>query len=86
MNLFFQPNHLIGLKQNYLKLSFFSQTDLIKVRKDIHSVVRKNQEREKANTFYNEMLANSIDISGVQNNAKSSSDYMEYIIDIRFAS
>ncbi|KAJ8911874.1 hypothetical protein NQ315_012540 [Exocentrus adspersus] len=35
------PNHLIGLKQKYIKLSFANQTDLIKVRKEILKAVRK---------------------------------------------
>ena len=39
------PNHLVGLKQVYLKLSFLNMTDLQKVRKDILFAVRRNRER-----------------------------------------
>lgn len=81
-----QPNHLIGLKQKYLKLSFSSQTDLIKVRKAILPFVKKNAEREKSNTFYNEMMANALssNIGDVQNQ-KLNQDHMENIIDIRYS-
>lgn len=79
-----QPNHLIGLKQKYLKLYFSSQNDLVKVRKVIFPFVKKNVEREKTNTFYNEMMANALstNIGDVQN-AKMNMDHMENIIDIR---
>lgn len=82
-HVFFQPNHLIGLKQKYLKLSFFNQTDLMKVRKEILSVVRKNIEREKANTFYTEMMASTLVSNASVSNRKTSLDHMENIIDIR---
>lgn len=38
-----QHNHLIGLKRTYLKLVFLTVDNLIKVKKDIFSAVRKNQ-------------------------------------------
>ncbi|CAH0549983.1 unnamed protein product [Brassicogethes aeneus] len=76
------PNHLIGLKQKYIKLSFYNQTDLIKVRKDILKVVRKNKEKINENTYYTEMLTSTL-----TNNAatvhKGTSDQMENIMDIR---
>lgn len=80
----FQPNHLIGLKQKYLKLYFASQNDLIKVRKAILPMVRKNAEREKTNTFYNEMMANALsnNIGDIQN-PKTNMEHMENIVDIR---
>ena len=53
----FQPNHLVGLKRTYLKLSFLTTDDLIKVKKDIHPSVRKNQERDKSNDVYTAMLS-----------------------------
>lgn len=78
-------NHLIGLKQRYLKLTFMNQTDMLKVRREILSYVRKNQEKEKANTFYTELLTNNLvnnkdDVVSI----KSVTDHMENIIDIRF--
>jgi hypothetical protein len=46
-NLFLlQPNHLVGLKKTYLKLSFISTEELMKVKREIHPAVRKNKERE----------------------------------------
>lgn len=75
---------MIGLKQKYLKLYFCSQNDLIKVRKAILPVVRKNAEKEKSNTYYSEMMANALSshIGDVQN-PKLNMDHMENIIDIR---
>nr|CAD7570292.1 unnamed protein product [Timema californicum] len=75
-----EPNHLIGLKQTYLKLSFLTVTDLVKVRRELISAVRKNREREKNNTYYTEMLTNALASKGT---TKKSTDHMENIIDIR---
>lgn len=76
---------MIGLKQRYIKLSFANQTDLIKVRKEILKVVRKNKEREDKNSYYTEMLANALtnDIEDSATSNKGNSDQMENIIDIR---
>lgn len=40
---FMQHNHLIGLKRTYLKLSFLTVDNLVKVKKDVFSAVKKNQ-------------------------------------------
>lgn len=79
---FLQPNHLIGLKQKYLKLSFSSMSDLIKVRREIMSAVKKNKEREKSNTYYTQMLANSLN-PHERNVTKKLTDHMDNILDIR---
>ncbi|KAH9489963.1 hypothetical protein Btru_036337 [Bulinus truncatus] len=50
------PNHLVGLKRSYIKLSFFNTDDLIKVKKDVFPVVKKNKEREKCSDEYTTML------------------------------
>ena len=55
---FAQPNHLVGLKRNYLKLSFLCVEDLMKVKKDIFAAVRKNRDREKSSDAYSGMLTN----------------------------
>lgn len=52
-----QPNHLVGLKRNYIKLSFNTVDDLVKVRKEISPAVRKNRERDQANDVYTSMLS-----------------------------
>lgn len=56
-----QPNHLVGLKRNYLKLSFLCVEDLMKVKKDILSAVRKNRDREKSGDAYSGLLTRSYD-------------------------
>jgi len=53
-----QPNHLVGLKRNYLKLSFLCVEDLMKVKKDIFTAVRKNRDREKSSDAYSGLLTN----------------------------
>ncbi|XP_014281923.1 DNA polymerase epsilon catalytic subunit 1 [Halyomorpha halys] len=77
------PNHLIGLKQKYLKLIFPSVTDLMKVRQIIMSSVRKNRANEAKNTYYSEMLENAIINKGDVGLTKKQSDHFENIIDIR---
>lgn len=53
----FQPNHLVGLKRQYLKLSFLSVEDLTKVRREIQPAVRKNKEREQSSEAYTTLLS-----------------------------
>lgn len=57
-------------------------TDLIKVRREILPVVRKNMEREKANTLYTELMASTLNTGNIFN-PKTNKDHMENIIDIR---
>lgn len=55
----------------------------MKVKKEIFSVVRKNVEREKANTFYTELMASTLANNESLSNHKTKLDHMENIIDIR---
>lgn len=52
-----QPNHLVGLKKSYIKLSFNTVDDLVKVKREISPAVRKNREREQSNDAYTSMLS-----------------------------
>ncbi|XP_035661114.1 DNA polymerase epsilon catalytic subunit A-like [Branchiostoma floridae] len=77
-------NHLVGLKRNYLKLSFPSVNELMKVKREIFPAVRKNKERDKANDAYTQMLASTF--GGEEERGSTSkriADQMENIIDIR---
>lgn len=47
----------MGLKRSYIKLSFNTVDDLIKVKREISPAVRKNREREKSNDAYTSMLS-----------------------------
>lgn len=78
----FQPNHLIGLKQKYLKLSFANIVDLTKVKRDIMRVAKVNKEREKSNTYYTNILATTLQ-PNVQDSGKQTLDHMDNILDIR---
>lgn len=73
-------NHLVGLKQTYIKMSFLNMTDLQKVRKDLVSAVRKNKETLKNATAYQEMLAEAMS-SSVEGVTRTNP--MENIVDIR---
>lgn len=81
-SIYLQANHLIGLKQIYLKLEFFCVSDLIKVKKQIYTAVRKNKKNSKSNTHYMEMLKSTLAV-GNDNFSKANTDYLECIIDIR---
>ncbi|EFN88114.1 DNA polymerase epsilon catalytic subunit A isoform X1 [Harpegnathos saltator] len=76
------PNHLIGLKQKYLKLYFANIVDLTKVKRDIMRAVKINRVREKSNTHYTNMLATTLQ-STEQGNSRQNLDRMDNVLDIR---
>ncbi|XP_051165586.1 DNA polymerase epsilon catalytic subunit 1 [Leptopilina boulardi] len=76
------PNHLIGLKQRYLKLKFSNLVNLMKVKRDIMSAVRVNKEREKNNTYYDQLLTKTLNSNNVHE-MKKTVDHMDNILDIR---
>jgi DNA polymerase epsilon subunit 1 len=80
-------NHLVGIKQSYLKLSFLNTNDLQKARKDISFAVRKNKETAKSSTAYTELLAGAMEARSDErergSSAASRSNPMDQIIDIR---
>ncbi|XP_060894086.1 DNA polymerase epsilon catalytic subunit A [Labrus mixtus] len=82
------PNHLVGLKRSYVKLSFNTVDDLIKVRREISPAVRKNREREQSNDAYTSMLSSALS-GGLVTSAdeegtmKSISDQLDNIVDMR---
>lgn len=61
-----------------------NMTDLIKVRRDVLSAVRKNREVAKTNTFYTEMLTSVLTGNNQEINNAKTSNQMENIIDIRY--
>ncbi|OAD60585.1 DNA polymerase epsilon catalytic subunit A [Eufriesea mexicana] len=78
------PNHLIGLKQKYLKLTFINTVDLTKVRRDIMKAVKLNKEREKSHTYYTDMLSNVLNSDeGTEDHKKQNINFTDNIIDIR---
>lgn len=76
-------NHLSGLRQSYIKLSFISQTEMMKVRKEILTAVNKNKEREKKDHIYTELLTNALTSAAAVEHAKKTTNHMENILDIR---
>ncbi|XP_029019497.1 DNA polymerase epsilon catalytic subunit A [Betta splendens] len=82
------PNHLVGLKRNYIKLSFNTVDDLVKVKREISPAVRKNREREQSNDTYTSMLSSALSGGHVttaddDGMSKSISDQLDNIVDMR---
>lgn len=78
------PNHLTGIQQKYLQLFFPNTNAMIKVRRDLLAAVRRNREREKANTDYIKMLSSSLAQASNHNDGmQRTADHMDAIADIR---
>ncbi|CAH3120153.1 unnamed protein product [Pocillopora meandrina] len=76
-------NHLVGLKRNYIKLSFLTVNDLMKVKREIMPAVRKNKEQAKTNAAYNIVMGNDWNEEEMIATNRRSTDQMANIIDIR---
>ena len=83
------PNHLAGLKARFLKLSFYSVDELVRVRKEIASHVRRNKEVQNDKSSYTDMLGehfqefNESLSSNGQSKTKAVKDAYDYLTDIR---
>uniref|UniRef100_A0A2K5D0A6 DNA polymerase epsilon catalytic subunit n=1 Tax=Aotus nancymaae TaxID=37293 RepID=A0A2K5D0A6_AOTNA len=81
------PNHLVGLKRNYIKLSFHTVEDLVKVRKEIFPAVKKNREQDHASDMYTAMLSSVLQRSSVitdeEEASKKIADQLDNIVDMR---
>lgn len=76
------PNHLSGLKQDLLKLTFANISHMNKIKKDLSAAVRKN----KPNTIYMQMLSSALTVSSEgegKSSAVQSTDFYESIMDMR---
>jgi DNA polymerase epsilon subunit 1 len=78
------PNHLIGMKRKYLKLRFYTVDDLMKAKRDIMPVVKRNKEREKSKSVYDP----SMFTGGFMQNTGAGpttlvTDQLDNIVDIR---
>ncbi|XP_057689041.1 DNA polymerase epsilon catalytic subunit A-like isoform X1 [Corythoichthys intestinalis] len=81
-------NHLVGLKRGYIKLSFNTVDDLIKVKREISPAVRKNREKEQSNDVYTSMLSSALSGGNVTSAeedgmSKNISDQLDNIVDMR---
>ncbi|XP_006147397.3 DNA polymerase epsilon catalytic subunit A [Tupaia chinensis] len=81
------PNHLVGLKRNYIKLSFHTVDDLVKVRKEISPAVKKNRERAHASDAYTAMLSSVLQGGSIvpdeEEASKKTADQLDNIVDMR---
>uniref|UniRef100_A0A8C5NU58 DNA polymerase epsilon catalytic subunit n=1 Tax=Jaculus jaculus TaxID=51337 RepID=A0A8C5NU58_JACJA len=81
------PNHLVGLKRNYIKLSFHTVEDLVKVRKEISPAVRKNREQDRVSDAYTAMLSSVLQggnvITDEEESSKKIADQLDNIVDMR---
>uniref|UniRef100_A0A8R1XQP9 DNA polymerase epsilon catalytic subunit n=1 Tax=Onchocerca volvulus TaxID=6282 RepID=A0A8R1XQP9_ONCVO len=73
-------NHLSGVKRTYLKISFPSLSELLKFKKDITPILRRNQEREKQTTSYTNLLIKHFGSRELQPDEGGA---LEKIIDLR---
>ncbi|KAG7176387.1 DNA polymerase epsilon catalytic subunit A-like [Homarus americanus] len=75
-------NHLTGLKQTLLKLSFMTVNDLMKVKQSIQTAVRRNKEAAKSKTVYSEML--SAQYAGeTSESGRRTQDHLDNLLDMR---
>ncbi|KAL1460884.1 hypothetical protein WDU94_012822 [Cyamophila willieti] len=77
------PNHLIGLKQMFLKLYFINQVDMQKVKQQLMAAVRKNKAKDGQNQIYMEMLTESLINKHDAGATVKNVDHMDNILDIR---
>ncbi|EDV21734.1 uncharacterized protein TRIADDRAFT_30078 [Trichoplax adhaerens] len=83
------PNHLAGITQKYLKLSFNTVTDFLTVRKVVQPAIVKNIEREKTHeadmllTRYIPKFTFSITFDSGNHMERMHSDAIDNLIDIR---
>ena len=70
-----------GLQREYLKLSFLNTVNLTKVKRDVMNAVKINKEREKSDTFYTRLLAESFNRQ--EQDTRKIIDQMDNILDIR---
>ncbi|XP_055908659.1 DNA polymerase epsilon catalytic subunit 1 isoform X2 [Eupeodes corollae] len=80
------PNHLTGIKQLYLKLSFYNQNGLMKVRKFLINALKKNIERLKKKNIFAQTLSENYTTNkptSKENKNIMQSEPMDFISDIR---
>uniref|UniRef100_UPI00358EBC15 DNA polymerase epsilon catalytic subunit A isoform X2 n=1 Tax=Myxine glutinosa TaxID=7769 RepID=UPI00358EBC15 len=79
------PNHLSGLKRQYLRLLFMTVDDLMRVKKEIAPAARKNRNREASSEAYTSLLARVLGGQGMEEASGHGrmSDHMDNIVDIR---
>lgn len=77
-------DHLSGLKKTYIKLSFTSTVELIKIRKELMPLVRKNTDRIKKESAYADYLARNLSGKGGDSKDQQlNGDILNQIVDIR---
>lgn len=71
------------MQQTFIKVSFATVSEMTKVRQAIMPAVRKNRLAMKNNSYYTEMLTESLANLSEVVSTKKQVDHMENIIDIR---
>ena len=70
-------NHLIGLKRAYIKLCFLNNDEMIKVRNELRSVVKRNKNLSEKNAYETNFVHQD------EFHQSKKSDQLENIVDIR---
>lgn len=77
----------MGLKRNYIKLSFNTVEDLVRVRKEISPAVKKNREQSHTRSTYTAMLSSVLQGGNVildeEEASKKTADQLDNIVDMR---
>ena len=76
-------NHLSGLQQTYLKVSFATTQELMDVRREILPIVSKNKKKSSAAAAYEALSHQESLDAGIKPKKKALTDYEEAMIDIR---
>jgi DNA polymerase epsilon subunit 1 len=76
-------NHLVGIRGKFLKLRFHSVEDLIKARREILPIVRRNKERDKAKSAYDPSLFQVYTEGVTRPSNEAPGNQTDHIIDIR---
>lgn len=78
------PNHLSGIKRDYIQLWFPNNNAMMKVRREIMAAVKRNRERDQENTHYIQMLSSSLAMAADgSHGGQRSTDHLDSIVDIR---
>lgn len=84
-------NHLVGLKQTYLKLSFHNVQDLMTVRTQVQPIVNKNKAKNKSTAYdASAFMEDEDDAQGNMSSSQRASakasnrgDVKDFLLDIR---
>jgi len=76
-------NHLSGLQQTYLKVSFRTEQERLEVRREILPIVMKNKKKSSAAAEYQALSHQESLDAGIKPKKRALTDYEDAMVDIR---